>query len=84
MRVKALTSTMQTAVNSHPRSRLITLIVDRNVWKMGGNSIDVIDAYCVMICRNKNKERQTGKNEYHSGSCSKHALPVFPQSNAYA
>lgn len=40
---------MQTDENSHPNSRLMTLIVDKKVWNTGGNSIDVMEAYCVMI-----------------------------------
>ena len=41
---------MQTAPNSQPRSRLMTLIAVRKLWNTDGNSIDVIAAYCTMIC----------------------------------
>lgn len=41
---------MQTDEIPHPNSRLMTLIAERKVWNTVGNSIDVIEAYCVMIC----------------------------------
>lgn len=62
-----LTSMMQTDENSQPSSRLMTLIADRKVWNTGGNSMDVMEAYCVMIyIYTKGKAKQSRKQKAKS------------------
>lgn len=56
-----LTSIKHTARNSHPRSRLMTLMAVRKVWNTGGNSIEVIAAYCVMIYSQIKKGKEGGE-----------------------
>ena len=71
--LKTLTSMMHTDENSQPSSRLMTLMADKNVWKTGGNSMDVMEAYCVMICcyekgKGKKKTPGRGKKKRESGT----------------